>query len=262
MITKEATLLLYKTLQQNYYPENYLDELLQYAKIEQFEDENELSAKQESLINHIVTLLKKDVPVEYITGIARFYGFAFKVNSSTLIPRPFTEELVTSALQERLRREKESATIIDIGTGSGAIIVSLSAALKRDFPKIFKKTSFYAVDISKEALEVAQSNAKLNKVDKNITLLNADVFEDMSLIQTFNKICIIVSNPPYIEQKDYKNLPNSVRLYEPESALVRKQEFYDKLEMFSQQIKDSQRSVTVILEDSRDQIPFCTVTSL
>ena len=153
----------------------------------------------------ILKELKKECPIEYITGEALFYGNKINVNKHVLIPRPETEELVQLIVSEQKR---DDINILDAGTGSGCIAISL----KKHLPK----STVYAIDNSQEALYVAQENAKRNQVDvdfKETDILNK---KEMSKLPSFD---IIVSNPPYIRDSEKKWMKNNVINYEPHSAL-------------------------------------------
>lgn len=145
-------------------------------------------------------------PVQYIVGKEWFYGIPLKVTADTLIPRPETEELVHAALQHLKEKGKdESIRILDIGTGSGAIAI----AMKHERPQ----DEVTAIDISLQALQVAQENANENHLE--IRFLEGDLLEPVSL-ETFD--CII-SNPPYISYDEQELMDESVLEYEPHSAL-------------------------------------------
>ena len=166
-------------------------------------------------IEDAIKRLNDGEPVQYIVGNVDFYGYILKVNKNVLIPRRETEELV----EEVIKRSQAflNPTIIDIGTGSGAIAISLSKELN---------THIYASDISKKALEVAKENAKSNNAD--ITLLEGDMLKPY--IQNNIKVDIIVSNPPYI--KEDEQIENIVKNNEPNIALYAKNnglEFYESI---------------------------------
>ena len=146
------------------------------------------------------------VPVAYIIGEKEFMGLPFKVTPDTLIPRPDTEILVENVLANLA--EDETVQIVDIGTGSGAIILSLLANL----PKARGKT----VDIAVKAVEVAKENAVRLQVADRCEFLVGDLFAPLQ----DSKFDVIVSNPPYIPQKDIATLEADVRAYEPVSALT------------------------------------------
>ena len=145
----------------------------------------------------------KNEPIAYILEEKEFWSKKFKVNKNTLIPRPETELLV-SKLSEIFKKKKIS--ILDIGTGSGCIILSLLDELKN--------STGIGIDISKEAVSIAKINGL------RLNLLNRVKFLNKSVSSIFNKkFDLIVSNPPYIESKDIKNLSEDIRRYEPRLAL-------------------------------------------
>lgn len=146
-------------------------------------------------------------PVAYLTGAKGFWDYEFVVSSDTLIPRPETELLVESAL-EVFRSKNDLVNILDLGTGSGAIILTLLKELPN--------AQGLAVDISAKALEVARNNANLLNVASRVRFLQSDWFENLPAEAEYN---MIVSNPPYIKGKDILTLQREVRLFEPELAL-------------------------------------------
>ena len=151
--------------------------------------------------------LKTGMPIQYIFGVADFYNLKFKVNNSTLIPRPETEELVDLIIKSQTTDNIASITILDIGTGSGCIPI----ALKKNIPN--SKVS--GIDISKEALEVAKSNAAKNLAD--VEFLVQDVLSNFLILNsTFS---IIVSNPPYVLNSEAKQMDARVLEHEPHLAL-------------------------------------------
>jgi len=164
----------------------------------------QFSDEQHQIIEFFIEKLKKYVPIQYILGETEFCGLTFQVNDSVLIPRPETEELV-----ELIRNENNQITnlsILDIGTGSGCIAISL----KHFFPN----SSVDAFDISDRALETAKINAVSNKLDVDfheVDILNAPKFE--------KKWDIIVSNPPYVTEKEKSEILPNVLDNEPHLAL-------------------------------------------
>ena len=164
-------------------------------------DEINLDDEREILFLSALVRLKTHEPIQYILGKTSFMDLEFKVNSSVLIPRPETEELVMLMLKEDL----DGKEILDVGTGSGCIAISLA--------KNLPNSKVSALDISKEALEVARENAKLNNV--NIEFIHADIFE----YQSYKKYDIIVSNPPYVSESEKIFMKKNVLHYEPELAL-------------------------------------------
>jgi release factor glutamine methyltransferase len=170
-----------------------------------------------NLLQSATKQLEQEVPLQYIIGKTEFYGLPFVVNKHVLIPRPETEELVACVVSEFSRvkpfntstkqtTETKQLKILDIGTGSGCIPVSL----KKQLP--FAKIS--AIDISKEALTVAKKNAVLNNVDIHFIL--QDILKTVALDQHYD---IIISNPPYVRELEKKELKNNVLKNEPHVAL-------------------------------------------
>lgn len=162
-------------------------------------------------INEYQNLIEKrakGMPVKYITGKCEFMSLDFNVNINTLIPRPDTEILVESVIEKiKDKNYNEKIKIIDIGTGSGAISVSIAYYCKN--------TLITAVDISRKALDIAIENAKINNVYEKIEFIESDLFKNVK----YNNYDIIVSNPPYIKTDEIKTLMPSVKDYEPVSAL-------------------------------------------
>lgn len=152
----------------------------------------------------ILNRLMKFEPIQYILGEAYFYGMTFKVTPATLIPRPETEELVDMIVKEN--QGEKDLSVLDIGTGSGAIAIALS----RNLP--FSEVS--AIDISPEALEIAEENAQ--NLHAQIAFINADVFSFMPKPDTLD---IIASNPPYIDESEKDDMEPNVVDYEPHQAL-------------------------------------------
>lgn len=149
--------------------------------------------------------VKTGVPIQHLTGYEHFYGRKFSVNSHVLIPRPETEELVQHVINHL--PENESITIVDVGTGSGVIAITL--ALEIPNAKII------ATDISEEALRTARANAR--NLQANITFLQGDFLEPV--IDKNIKADIVVSNPPYISEAERGELSDTVVNHDPELAL-------------------------------------------
>ncbi|MBO6035452.1 MAG: peptide chain release factor N(5)-glutamine methyltransferase [Paludibacteraceae bacterium] len=171
-----------------------------------FIDEANLNAEQKESLYDIAQRLSGGEPFEYITGFAEFCSLKFRVNNSVLIPRLETQEIVD--LIEKNYDSKKSNEILDIGTGSGCIAISL--ALKLPLSKVT------ALDISAKALEVAQGNAELHKAD-NVKFIQADILNcDNFCDRRFN---LIVSNPPYVRRSETPTMPERVLDYEPHTAL-------------------------------------------
>ena len=147
-------------------------------------------------------------PVAYIVGNREFMGLDFFVKEGVLIPRPDTETLVEEII-ELCKNKNEEINIVDIGTGSGAITVSLA--------KYIENSRVISLDISDIPLEVGKINAVNNDVDYKIEFIKSDVFSGIK--NTGKKFDIIVSNPPYIPRKDIETLHTQVKDYEPYNAL-------------------------------------------
>ncbi|QNM86809.1 peptide chain release factor N(5)-glutamine methyltransferase [Polaribacter pectinis] len=159
-----------------------------------------------SELKNITKRLQKEEPLQYILGKTEFYGLRFFVDKNTLIPRPETEELVAWALLESKKLSNNKLNILDIGTGTGCIPISLA--------KNLENVTISAVDISSEALKIAKRNAVLNNVEIDFNEL--DILEAKKLPQQFN---IIISNPPYVRELEKVEIKNNVLENEPHLAL-------------------------------------------
>jgi len=149
--------------------------------------------------------LKEELPIQYILGTTHFMDLDFKVDENVLIPRPETEELVRWILGA-VENEKSEISILDIGTGSGCIAISLA--------KLLPNAKVYALDVSKGALAVAKENAESNNASVNF--LQVDILSNPNLEQKFD---VIVSNPPYVRELEKAEMQNNVLEYEPNLAL-------------------------------------------
>jgi release factor glutamine methyltransferase len=156
--------------------------------------------------------LLKSEPLQYLVGQAEFMGRVFQVNPTVLIPRPETETLVKITLKKIKNLEKIS--ILDLGTGSGNIIISLALSLKHP-----EKIEFIASDISKSALEVARRNAEFYQLGKRIRFFAGSLFKPLRSFLKERKLGVIISNPPYVAREEYEYLPPRVKNYEPRIAL-------------------------------------------
>jgi release factor glutamine methyltransferase len=169
--------------------------------------------------NSIISELKTEKPIQYITGEAWFYGLRFEVNENTLIPRPETEELVEWIIEESKNlkiQQSKNLTILDIGTGSGCIPI----ALKKEIPN----ATVLAIDVSEKALEMARKNAVDNEVEVNFILQNILEIDSLNELRTPNfelpaQFDIIVSNPPYVRNLEKQEIKKNVLDYEPHLAL-------------------------------------------
>ena len=166
-----------------------------------------VSKDNEEPLFYALSQLKQERPIQYILGKAHFCDLEFGVDENVLIPRPETEELVYWILNEvQQGTRQEGLKILDIGTGSGCIAISLA--------KNLPNAKVYALDISKKALQIAQQNAVDNEVD--IVFLEADI---LSMEGYKDKFDVIVSNPPYVRELEKKEMKNNVLEHEPGLAL-------------------------------------------
>lgn len=167
----------------------------------------ELEIEQEEIFLRFIEERLKGRPIAYIVNNREFMGLDFYVKEGVLIPRPDTEILVEEIIE--LCKDKDDLDILDIGTGSGAITVSLA--------KYIEKSRLTSLDISEIALEIAKKNAKSNGVIGKINFIKSDLFQQ--IVGTNLKFDIIVSNPPYIRKRDIDELHTQVKDYEPYNAL-------------------------------------------
>ncbi|WP_299064124.1 peptide chain release factor N(5)-glutamine methyltransferase [uncultured Polaribacter sp.] len=163
-----------------------------------------------SELKTITERLQNEEPIQYILGKTEFYGLPFMVDENTLIPRPETEELVAWILNEtqeiRTKNQDQKITILDIGTGTGCIPISLA--------KNLTNTKITAIDVSTKALEIAKQNATLNNAV--VSFLEMNILETEKLPQKYD---VIVSNPPYVRELEKIEIQNNVLKNEPHLAL-------------------------------------------
>lgn len=163
-------------------------------------------------------------PIQYILGETEFFGLPFKVNENVLIPRPETEELVQWILDDLNEKEEEQLEILEIGTGTGCIPISLAHHLKN--------SKISAVDVSEKALAIATDNAKCNNVHISFSLKDILTTEFLD-----EKLDVIVSNPPYVRELEKKEMHRNVLENEPHLALYVSDEdpliFYRKIGMLA-----------------------------
>ncbi len=179
-----------------------------------------------ALLEDALLQLKRKVPVQYVIGHAWFAGLVFRVGPAVLIPRPETEELVQEAIQ--FIRANNKTTVLDIGTGSGCIPISI----KKQLPAI----SVTAIDVSEAALAVAKENAQLNHVA--VEWMQKDFLqqEEWSALPLYD---VIISNPPYIPEAEKEMLDENVTAHEPHLALFVPDNdallFYERIAVFAGQ---------------------------
>ena len=166
-----------------------------------------ITKKEEQPFFEGLQKLKEEFPIQYILGTAHFMDLDFKVDENVLIPRPETEELVYCIIQDA-KKQADSIQILDIGTGSGCIPI----CLKKELPK----AQIFGVDVSEAALKVAKSNSKKHQLEVDFQVL--DIL-DKNAWNTFGKLDVIVSNPPYIPLNEKELMRNNVLKFEPDLAL-------------------------------------------
>jgi len=187
-----------------------LGAVLNKSKVDLYLNKDRILTSDEiEKFNHYLKERIAHKPVQYIIGTVEFFGLEFKVDERVLIPRPETETLVEVVIEQL--KDKENSKIIDLGTGSGAIAVSLVKNLKEAF--------VYATDVSKDALDVAKENAIRNNVENQIEFVCGDLFEPLKNKNLEGQIDCVVSNPPYVSKDEFEILPREIKDYEPTVAL-------------------------------------------
>lgn len=192
-----------------------------------------LSATQATQLQSIFSALQRNEPLQYILGQADFYGLKFKVDPRVLIPRPETEELVEWVLETlKTSTFATSPCILDIGTGSGCIPITLAQKLPH--------AELWGLDVSTDALALAQENAQLNQV--KVRWLEVDILQEALWPQHFSNhpaFDVIISNPPYIPEREEVLMPAQVTQFEPHLALFVSNDdpllFYRQIARFAQQ---------------------------
>ena len=176
----------------------------------------EIKNKEKQNFFNFVQSRSKNEPVAYITGYKEFWKYKFKVDRNVLIPRPDTETIIEQVLKEL--DINSSKKILDVGTGSGCIIISILKERKRCFG--------VGIDISKNAVKLAKFNAKIQHIDNRIKFLNSDIDNFYR-----DKYDLIISNPPYIESFKINDLEDDVKSHEPRVALDGGVDGYKKIKL-------------------------------
>lgn len=220
-----------------------------------------LNEKEKRLFNNFINQRKKHKPVAYIINRKEFYGYDFYVDENVLIPRPETELMVEEVLKiikrQKNKSGKKNFNLIDIGTGSGCIIISIVNELiksKRD--KVIHNA--VANDISAEAIKTAKINAKKYNLDRKIKFITGDL-EKVINRKTFSTHgqFIVTANLPYIKNSDYKTLPKSVKKYEPAVALKGGRDGLERIEKLIgaiSKLKFKRAKIFIVLEADPKQI--------
>jgi release factor glutamine methyltransferase len=203
---------IFKLLLQEQLGFNAADIVLSYSK--------KITSQSLKKLANDLQRLQQNEPIQYIIGRTTFFNLDFLVNKQVLIPRPETEELVQWIIDEQKKRPDKTISILDIGTGSGCIAISLS--------KNIHNCKITAIDVSKEALKIAKKNAKTNNA--MVYFLEIDILNTHKLPDKYD---IIVSNPPYVLEQEKEHMHNNVLQHEPSLALFVKDSnpllFYDKI---------------------------------
>lgn len=185
----------------------------------------QLSDAELEKLNRFVMEIRSGRPLQYVLGYAWFCGMKFPVNENVLIPRPETEELCEWIIE--VEKDKKELKILDIGTGSGCIAITL----KKKFPR----ATVDAIDISGAALQVAIKNAELNQAE--INFMRGDILSAKFTGTIKDKYDVIVSNPPYVRKSEMDSMADSVKLHEPHAALFVEDEdpliFYRNIAAFA-----------------------------
>ena len=167
-----------------------------------------LSGEQQDAYEAVLERRFRHEPIQYITGEQEFFGLLLRATPDVLIPRPETEHVVESVLEEFTNRGSQPINIVDVGTGSGAIAIALAKHLPH--------AQLVAVDISTAALEVARANAERHGLMHRIRFIRSDLLTELS---SFGEFDAVVSNPPYVPEQDRGMLHPQVSHFEPASAL-------------------------------------------
>lgn len=183
-----------------------LREVLDCSRLDLYmEHEKPLSNSELAQIRKYLKRRAAGEPIQYILGYTEFYGLRFNVDSSVLIPRPETEMIIEKLLN--IFSVKDEISILDIGTGSGNIIITLIKKLDN--------ATGYAIDISTDALKIAQKNSILHSVQDKIEFKKMDIL----INKPSGEFDLIISNPPYISKEQFEELPRHIKEHEPVNAL-------------------------------------------
>ena len=203
----------------------------------------EVNKKQLDKFNLYLSRRKKKEPIAYILGFKYFWKYKFIINKSVLVPRPETEQIVEETLN--YLSNNESKKILDIGTGSGCIIVSVLKERSR--------CKAIAIDISSKALKVAKTNAKIHHLENKIKFINIDIDKF-----NYNKYDLILSNPPYISNIDLIRLDDDIRIYEPRESLSGGLDGYEEItkviEKSSKLLKNNGKLIVEIGDTQKNNV--------
>jgi len=220
-----------------------LDHFLSISRTDVFaEKEIELTPSTEDRIGDAIRRINTGEPVQYVLGETEFYGRKFMVNPSVLIPRPETEELVRLVIDYIKLHEEKQVRILDIGTGSGCIPVTLGLEIPH--------AEVIATDVSSDALKVASENAR--RLNVNVEFIEHDILSDDP---PRRDLLVVVSNPPYISVKEKSTMKDNVLLFEPHQALFVKGDdpllFYETIAEKACQMLQSNGLLAVEISEHR-----------
>ena len=223
--------------------EIFLQHILNCKKIDLYINfENEVSAPDLHTLKGYIKRRLENEPSQYIVGKSNFYGRDFYVDNNVLIPRPETEILINACIE--FFSKKNNPEIIDIGTGSGCIGITLAKEIP--YSKVI------AIDFSKKALAIAEKNAKYIGV-KNIDFIKLDFLKESIDFSAD----LLVSNPPYIPEKDFSTLMTDVKDYEPKEALTDNLDGLQFYRVFSKKFKKIiKKGGALIIEVGKEQHPL------
>lgn len=216
--------------------------------------ESKLTTVQIAKFRKLIKRRVKGEPIAYLLGKKEFYGLEFAVNKNVLVPRPETELLVELAVKNIIdTKNKIPDTVIDVGTGSGNIIISI---VKNIPANIRGKIDFYASDISEKALNIAKKNAHKHKTEKFITFIKSDLLK-FALKKKLKGNILIVANLPYVMEKIYRRNKKGL-IYEPKQALFSRRnglEHYTRLIAEIRKLRSSCqfKHISVLFEISPEQ---------
>ena len=208
------------------------------------EPERSLTSAETERLRHLVQRRLDREPAAYILGHCEFYGINFYVDSHTFIPRPETELLVEKAVElaRRISRRGEQTIIADIGTGCGAIAISLALALPQ--------ARIYATDISPSALQIAEVNCRRHGVNGRVELLQGNLLEPLP-----RGVDLIVANLPYVRDCEFRDLSPEIREHEPTIALAGGRDGLDKIREMLEQMRGKE-------DTHRNEGPTCLLLEI
>ena len=233
-----------------YNPITFVSDLAKHLDISQKDLFNKPNKLQKQKLHKLyVLLITKQYPIEYILKYTYFYGAKLIVEPPLYIPNPFTENLVTKILNWQNTQPPTPYSILDIGTGTGAIIIALAKNLSN-------QNQFIGTDINPLAVRIAKKNAKLNNARVKIIRANVTkILPKNHFILPKHRNVIVVTNKPYLPQASYKTLPKSVR-YQDKKALLTSKNFNKNLKQYIQFLLKHNYNINLFMETLRTRNPL------